>query len=266
MYSQILVNVGLTPEQSDIYLSLLTHGAQSAGQLAKSTKVQRTYIYKICQELITRGLIIQSKKDRGTTYSPMSPDHLLTYAEEQKTRSLQAQTALEGILHLLKEKYSSVEERPVITYYEGVTGIKKIYSDILLTKKDILLLRSIYDDKFPEIDKLVMEQIAKQVELGIHTRTITPLEKPTKEVYLNLDKQRFVNRHIVRNGLLKLPSQIIIYGSKVAIISLRSKIITTLIDNKDISDTFRQMFELEWELTQKEHDSITQGWDMAEKS
>lgn len=260
MLSEILECIGLTKEQVDIYLSLITHGAQSAGQLAKSTKVQRTYIYKICQELIKKGLITQSKKDRGTTFNPNSPDHLLAIAEEHKSKANQAQTALEGILSELKEKYSAIEEKPVITHYEGIEGLKKVYSDIIKTKKDILLFRSLYDDKYPEIDNLVSNHITKQIEAGIHTRTITPLEKDTKDIYLNSDHQRLVSRHIVRNSLFTLPAQIIVYGNKVAIISLRSKIISTLIDNKDICDTFRQLFELQWTLTENEHTDIIKNW------
>lgn len=51
MNNQSLINAGLSPEQADIYLSLLDHGPQTAISLAETTKVKRTYVYKICQEL-----------------------------------------------------------------------------------------------------------------------------------------------------------------------------------------------------------------------
>jgi hypothetical protein len=57
-----------------------------------------------------------------------------------------------------------------------------------------------------------------------------------------------------------LPAQIIVFGQKVAIISLKKSIIATLINNPDIADSFRQLFNLLWIGTESEHNEITSGW------
>jgi sugar-specific transcriptional regulator TrmB len=257
---EALINLGLSKEEADIYLSLLNKGEQGASELSKSTKVKRTYIYSVSASLIKKGLISQVKKGKTTVFNPMSPDKLLTLAHEKKQKAEQAEQTLEAILPNLKTKYEVVDNKPVVTYFEGIEGIKKVYKDILNTNEDILLYRSIYDDKNTDIDTIVLKQIEEQVKRGIKTRTITPLEKTTKNIFLNFDKSRLVERHIVRSSHLDLPAQIIIYGTKVALISLRKEIIVTLLDNLDISNTLRENFELIWELSEGDHKEITSGW------
>lgn len=257
---EALINLGLSTEEAEIYLSLLNKGEQGASELSKTTKVKRTYIYSVSASLIKKGLISQVKKGKTTVFNPMSPDKLLTLAHDKKQKAEQAEQTLEAILPNLKTKFEVVDNKPVVTYYEGVEGIKKIYKDILNTNESILLFRSIYDDKNSEVDSIVLKQIEEQVKRGIKTRTITPLEKSTKDTFLNFDSSRLVERHIVKSTHLDLPAQIIIYGSKVVLISLKKEIIVTLLDNSDIATTMRNIFELIWELSNNEHKKITSEW------
>lgn len=259
MNNDILINLGLSNEEAEIYLALLDKGELSAGELAKSTKVKRTYIYSVAAGLIKKGLISQTKKGKATVFVPLSPDKLLTLAEEKKQKAAQAEQTLEAILPTIKQKYLSIESKPLISSYEGISGLKKVYRDVLETKENILLFRSIYDDKRTDIDGVVTKQIEDQVKLGIETKTITPLESATKETFLNIDPERLVERRIVTTNF-NLPAQIIIYGSKIALISLKKEIVATTIDNEDITESFKQIFNLLWQLSEGEHKEIISKW------
>jgi sugar-specific transcriptional regulator TrmB len=253
MLSQILENIGLTPEQTDIYLSLVTSGTQSAGQLTKTTKVQRTYIYKVCQELIAKGLIAQTKKNRGTTFSPMSPDYLLTYAEVQKTKSVQAQVALEGILPTLKDKYGAIEERPVITYFEGVEGIKKVFKDIYSPKTEpvfgcVDLERSNIAVPGMIIKNLIPLRIKNNVHAkslladSVEAQTIHEKDKESLRESLLFDKQEY-----------PLPAEIDVYEDKVAMLSFaRGKFIGVLIQNRDIATSLKTIMKIAFESRNKD--------------
>lgn len=260
MNNQSLINAGLTPEQADIYLSLLDHGPQTAISLAKTTKVKRTYVYKICQELAHQNLVNIEQHGRTTTFSPTSPIAIQSQIDAKKNQINSAQLIFDNILPSLESKYRLIETKPTITYYEGVHGFKKIYSEIIKDKNDVLLFRSVFDDKNKETQDIINKALENQVRLKIHTQTITPIVSDTKKTYLNLDKKRLVNRHITRNPKFLLNSQIIIFGDKVAITSFKEKITSTIIDNKDISQTFRQIFYLLWDVTESEHKDIISSW------
>jgi sugar-specific transcriptional regulator TrmB len=247
MLSEILTNAGLTPEQADIYLSLLTHGTQSVGQLTKTTKVQRTYIYKVCQELIIRGLIAQTKKDRGTTFSPLSPDYLLSYSEEQKSKVQQAQAALEGILPTLKDKFSAIEEKPVITYFEGIEGIKKVYMDTIKVGKDIkaILQTSEVDDNIQTwLDKIYIKE---RLKLKLRAKVIVSSGK-WSERYRSKNDEFFRETILVPGDIFPFKHEVDIYGDKIAFINYKKgeSLIGIIVDNKQISKTMEALFDLAW--------------------
>ncbi|OGG09580.1 hypothetical protein A2154_01480 [Candidatus Gottesmanbacteria bacterium RBG_16_43_7] len=249
MTKDILTSVGLTPEQADIYLSLLTHGAQSASGLSKTTKVQRTYVYKICQELITQGLVNQSAKSRGATYMPLSPDHLLAIAEENKTKAATAVRALEGVLPELKSKYSVVEEKPVITYFEGIEGIKKIYGDTIKESKPILALV-----ETSKVDQRIYEWVTtvyvkKRIEHKIPVRAIVA-KGPKTRIYIGKNEKELRDTKTVPSEKFPFEHEINIYGDKLALINHKAgaKLIGIIVHNKIIASTFRSWFELSWGL------------------
>lgn len=260
MNKETLIKIGLSPEEAEVYLDLLEHGAESASVVASHTSVKRTYVYQVVKNLISRGLARELKEGKATKFEPSSPDVLLSLVEQKKSEANQAQILIENTLNELKTKYRAIESKPIIQSFEGINGLKRVYKDILEEKGDILLLRSIYDESKPDLAKTVSEQIKNQILRGIHVRTITPLVDSTQETFLKHDKERLVERHITHKQELSLPAQIIVYKTKVAIISLKKEIVATLIDNKDIADTFSVMFEFMWNHTEEEHTEITSKW------
>lgn len=263
MYDQVLQNLGLSPEQTAIYLTLLEKGPQGASQLAKNTQVKRTYVYNVVKSLASLGLASQEIKGKIATFSAASPDHLLTIAETQKQKANQAQQTLEASLTNLQKLYSAQEVRPVIRYYQGLTGIQKIYDDIIYEGQDIILFRSLYDDSLPELNSLLARQIKRQINAGIHVHTVTPYDpETTRRTFLELDPQRLIHRHIVASHKFALPAQIIIYGPKVALISLKrpQNLISTLIDNQDIANTLRVIFDYIWHASTPEHEHLVKSW------
>lgn len=251
--------LGLSSEKATLYLTLLNSGPQTAISLAKLSGIKRTYVYHLSQELAKENLIKLSQKGRTTFFTALSPDTLLARAEERQTQARLAMAGLESALPELQSKFHLSDAKPAVTYYEGVNGIKKLYQDINSNNQDIILLRSNEDSNDPEVLTLITDQLKRQIELGIHTRAITPLEEDTKETYLNQDKARLVDRHITKNRQFLLPSQIFVYGSKVALTSFKDKL-TTIIDNHEINQTFRQIFDLLWKYTEIEHESVVMSW------
>jgi len=246
MITDILTSVGLTNEEVEIYESLLANGAQTAGALAKTTKVQRTYIYKVTQALLKKGLLTINDTHGTTIYRPQSPDHLLAQAEEMKTRATQAQTALEGILPSLKNKYQAIEVKPVVTHYEGEEGNIKANLAVLAEKKDILaylLINPTIDTQMADFWK---EYYRIRVAENIHVRAITP-NTPEGIEYKKHDKDELRETKLVPKELFPVAIEKNIVGNKVVFFATKNGILTaTIIENKEIADSERALFELAW--------------------
>ena len=64
MEEKILANIGLTPEQIKIYLSLIESGLVSVKVISAKTGIGRAFTYKILAQLISLGLA-QKREDIG---------------------------------------------------------------------------------------------------------------------------------------------------------------------------------------------------------
>lgn len=246
MITEILTSVGLTKEEVELYESLLEHGAQTAGSLAKTTKVQRTYIYKVTQSLLKKGLISISETKGTTLYRPQSPDHLLSQAEDMKAKATQAQKSLEGILPSLKDKYQSIEIKPVVTHYEGEEGCIKANLAVLAEKKDILAYLLINPTIDTQLADFWKEYYDIRVRDNIKVRAITP---DTKDgiAFKKRDTDELRETMLVPKERYPFSIEKNIVGNKVVYFATRHGMLTaTIIENKEIADSERAFFELAW--------------------
>ena len=239
--------LGLGENELLIYNELLAKGDRDAGQIIDTTPIKRGTVYNNLKSLTEAGLIEQFDKNNVAHFRTVHPSKIeeILMRNEEKHKLTQASFA--GMLPSLISQYNLIHNRPGVRYYEGVLGLKKIYDDINKERKDICLIRSVYDNKGPEIDRIVISQISKQAKLGIKTRAITPLVDTTAETVEKLDKERLVERKIIEPGKLELPGQIIIYSDKVVITDMKISFISTLIQNENIKTTFQKLFDYIWE-------------------
>jgi hypothetical protein len=140
--------------------------------------------------------------------------------------------------------YSLVSEQPGITHYEGLDGIIKIYEDSLRTPKhsESMVMRSIYDSKdvWPYLEKY----LKRRAKLGVKNRTLSP---PTDYRSGQNDKELLRESRFLPAAKFSLTTEISIYGDKVSLIAMKKGLIGTVIQNKDVADTFRLIFNLLWD-------------------
>lgn len=257
MNNDYLIKAGLSPEQALVYEILVKNGELSARKVHQKTPLKRGLVYKVLDQLVAIGLTEKKEKiGKVATFFPAHPFKLRDLAKEKEAEAKEAQFALTSILPALISDFNLVSGQPGISFFEGIEGLTKIYDDIIDTGKDIILFRSIYDDDHPELGKLVERQIKRQIEKGIHTLALTPLAEDTPISVINGDEKNLVKRRIIRRDKFILDSQIIIYGQKVAIVSLKNKLISTIIDNEDINNTWRTIFQYIWEKAGPESDKM----------
>mgnify|MGYP001561312451 CR=1 FL=1 len=256
MQDSALINLGLSSEETAIYLSLLNNGPQSASSLSSSSKVKRTYVYAVTKSLASLGLVKEEKKGKTTIFIPLSPDHLLTLAEDQKQKSILAARNLENLLPSLKTKFAHQETKPVVTYYEGIEGIKKIYLDTLNLSLNNELFALVETSKVhPDIYQWVTKHYAsKRITAGIRVKAIVA-SGPKTETYTQLNKAELRETKVIDSKNFPFEHEINVYGHKLAIINHNKKTspLGIIIENEYIATTFRSWFNLTWSLLPSTH-------------
>lgn len=215
--------------------------------------LKRPTVYKILGTLIEKGLAEQDESGPIIQFSSKHPYAIKEFIDN-KIRSIKsADNELDAALPGLISTYNAKSSKPGVRYLEGTEGFKKIYEDILDTKQDVLIFTSPQDTTNPEIDAIIDTNIKKQKKLGIKTRAFVNPEFIDSQKTLSQLLENNIEPHVVPNQALALPSQILIYGDKVAIVSLKGEIISTLIDNKNIGQSLKMIFEYTWKLSQAAH-------------
>lgn len=107
----LLKELGLTSNQTYIYLQLAKKGKARAGELIKSTGFHRNIVYGTLEELTEKRLVISSKEN-GVLIYKISDPHRLVAEQEEKVR-----LAKDAVEELSKYKKEATPQQIII--YEG---------------------------------------------------------------------------------------------------------------------------------------------------
>ncbi len=120
----LLVRLGLSEEESKIYLALLHGGKASISDLSKSTGLYRPMIYKLLPSLYSKQLIAQQRVGKRTYYVAENPAQL-------KLLVGKLSDDLESVAEELFQSYRNGKQRPVIKNFEGREGIRRVYEEMM---------------------------------------------------------------------------------------------------------------------------------------
>ena len=246
MHKEQLSIIGLSDDQITVYEALLKVGAAQAGRISLLTNLKRPHVYKILDRLIELEIVTKDDTTKVSKYIPNHPTKLISLIEKKRKEIDSAEKSLNSSIDEMISNYNFVSQKPNVQFFEGSKGLVKLYDDINTSKEDIHLFRSPYDQKNKSLESIITKQIHKQVELGIKTFAITPLNEGNREKAPKFDPDRMVERRIIPEVEFKIPAQIVIYKNKVGITSYKKGVFTTIIDNADISDTFKKIFDQLW--------------------
>lgn len=240
-------------------------GEGSASMIAKKTKLPRTTVFDTLTKLSKKGLLHRFKKFGQYTFSCEDEDVLMKYALKEQQRWMNNQVIVEKILPLLHNLRSPYSPAPTIRFYEGAVEISAIYEDILKTGEDLLLYRSLFDQDDEQLSAFLSQYIPKQVKKGIKVRALTPLTESTAEHIEKLDKKLLMERRVLDPKEFSLPAQIILYGKKAAIITHKHHIFGTVIEDEDVVQTLRIIFELVWKQAESFHTKFIESLNAPKK-
>ncbi|TAK05171.1 hypothetical protein EPO33_04315 [Patescibacteria group bacterium] len=246
-----LRSLGFTDSEAKTYLTSVETGPSSVQDLARKARISRVTAYAAIEELMRSGLMSTVQRGKKQLYQAESPERLRAVAQE-RARSMQALAAeIDDAVADLKLVQRG--EKPVVKLFEGKEALKAIQGDLLTS--GIKSLDEIYngDDLF-SLYRDEEELIPTKVELG---------KRKTYARTIMQSKQRRLGVHAL-NPVLTLPADapefhgdILVYGDKVALTSLRGKQISVLIESADIAQTMRAMYELLWRALEKNQSPTT---------
>lgn len=243
MDTTIIRKAGLTESQAKGYVALIENGSLTPAELATKTNETRTNAYAVADKLIQLGLA--TKKDgKPAKYTAMHPSSLEALAEKRRKAVIQNEQAVKGSLAPLIDLFYANTEMPGTQTFQGIEGIKSVYTDTLKTGQDIYLVRTVAD-----VPDLGLEYLntyrAARAAANIHTYALTPDTKTGRyNAESGEDKAMLFHRTFFPNDTYDAPVEIDIYGNKVALIAFSETQIATVITSPLIAEAMRQLLRL----------------------
>jgi len=173
----ILTNLGLTQNESAVYLAFLKHKETTAAEIARILHMDKSSCYRAVETLIAKSLLITIPKKRGTTHTAVAPEVLKELHRQQISQLKQQESELDlFISQLLKQDESSRN-----TFIKVETGIEAIRNgmdqNLEAAKKSTKLIKEFYRLSFPYFQdpdhiKWVNEFLKRRLAAGVSIRQI----------------------------------------------------------------------------------------------
>lgn len=247
MSNTLLTSIGLSEKESLLYELLLKMGEKSVTQLAKQAGVKRATAYHILYELEKKGLVKKRDIGKKIHFQLEPPDKLLQVADTKLKDYERARKELSDFIPDLTASYILTVEKPVVTTFEGVRGLKEIYMDTLRDKQPVYAVLTTATVE-PELFKWLTTYYGKaRAKAGIPAKVIVSSGTWAEE-YERKDEEELRETIQVPHQLFPFKHEVDIYGNKVAFINYKKgdPLVGVVINNADIAKTMKAWFDLAW--------------------
>jgi sugar-specific transcriptional regulator TrmB len=233
--NSLLEKIGLSKNESEIYLALLDLGPSSISKISEKTAIHRPLIYKTLPDLLEKKLISQTQKGKQIMYVAEPPNRLESIFDDLKYQFFE-------LLPDLEDTYDSNNKKPKVRFLEGKDGTKRVFDDVVRSLKsgDTFYRYSSSINGKEKKDRYLPRTYlkirdAKKLERMVITNSQTAKNKQEK-----LD--RFIKVMPEDSGAFDYNITQIIYGERVAFIDYNSET-ALVIESKNIADFQKHIFK-----------------------
>ena len=247
MDTKWLEEIGLTGNESLVYLGLFKLGACKAHDLIRETGLHKSRVYDSLERLLEKGLVSSTMVEGVKYFAVLDPEHLLDFIEERKKRletlRMEAKKALPAMIALREGKKPRAEAQVLF----GVEGFKTMRRDLLQhTQGEHLMIGAIARE--PRVMPVFFSWYTKQRILKKIKQRV--LFQQTTDSPAFLQGKLFQSRYLPPE--VAVPAVINIYGDRVVNVLWKGNYpLCFMLVNQDIADAYREYFEVLWKISAK---------------
>lgn len=245
--AEILTSAGLSDGESQVYLKLLETGRTSASTLAREMSMARGVVYFILEQLEKKGLVVRLPNGKRFLYQAKHPSELLALIDRKKHELESSKASIGSIIPMLSEMYSSTSVKPVVSYFGGVEGVKKVYLDTLKVGETIYA--AMHSGRVNmDVHKWVREKyVPERVNRGIKAKVIMSANERV-EIFKKENKEKLREMIVVDSDIFHVKMEVNIYGNKVGFISSHADadLFGVIIDSPFVAQSMLALWKLAW--------------------
>ena len=233
METKKLEQIGLTRNQSLVYLSLLKLGSTTAQEVMKDSGLHSSRVYESLEKLQEIGLASYVIKGFKKYFQASAPQRLMEYLDEKKHMVSQLLPELESMVGMKREQITA-------QIYKGKEGLKSIHSEMLKECKDVYLIGAkglVFKELQYFMPHFEKEREKKKIRLHLIYDSLSAMNLEKKRV-----KRKFLDGKAFPKGYAS-SAVVNVFGSKTAIVLWDKKYPTGfMIENEGVASAFRRWF------------------------
>src|SRR3989344_4638179 len=230
MYEELLKKIGLTTNETKVYLALLCGGKQTTGTIIK---------------LADKGLIKTVKENNVKQFLPNNPETLLNYLADKEKEIHKEQTAIQQLLPTLKNLIHQEKNPEDVSYIKGIEGLQPVIYHLLTTAKRLRFMGA-RSDKAERYNTFWKTWHQERVKRKLKAQVIFS-DKNTS--YWKFFKQLSYTE--TREILSFSPAVIMIIDEHVFILSYEGELTCIHIISTAIATSFNNFFDSLWNYAQQ---------------
>jgi len=237
MIEEYLREIGLSKNETKIYLALLELGPSTIGEISSKTKIHRRNVYDSVDQLKEKGFVSWTIKNNRKYFEAANPQRIADILNERKEKLL-------SILPQLINKRKNTKDSQNVRVYTGLEGRKLIFEDKLRYKSEQLVLGA-HEPSERSNRYMVPLFHKKRIRKKIPLKMLFPENQI--EAARRFRKLKYVKVRIIPNKF-NSPIAINIYANKVAFLldSGKESPLSILIEDKNLSNNFKNYFFTLW--------------------
>lgn len=235
---------GFDEKETQVYLAGLELGPTTVLELARRTRLARTTLYPILEDLRQRGFFRYGKQKRKSVYIAESPAMLAKIFHSREKQ-------FENIVTKLEALRGTVHEGAGVVLFEGGEGFRQLWQKIFKSgvKEYRIITSGVGMLEFVHEPYLIKYIIAERMRRGIKSLQLIT-DTPAARKIIAKDKTELRESRLLPAGV-EVPATIIIFGNEVAFITTRRENTMILVASGEAAVTHRTIFDLLWQTSNK---------------
>jgi sugar-specific transcriptional regulator TrmB len=241
---EALKSAGLTEKEAVAYLDLLTYGESRTGKICGRTGIPSSYIYGILDSLVKKGLVNFKVVNNIKVFRASDPE-ALAYLFEEKEKEIRGEK--KELLRSISKLKAVQPVMPRLTdfrYFEGIRGVKSLYSEIIGSwkKGDEYYIASAPWESFRKLEAFFIDVV--------HKKRVR--DKVKLKIIINRNSEKWGMRRKrmplteVRYLDIDTKTEYGVLNDYFFLVTYAAKPYGLLIKDKNFADTYKVFFDLLW--------------------
>ena len=245
METETLEKIGLTKNESIVYLTLVKSGTIKTAEILKKSGLNSGRIYDTLESLKHKGLISESNINGIKHFTASPPNQLKEFFQKKLNQLKQEEPIIEEAIPQLNLLRNTSIESSRATIYTGLRGLKTAVDEAFerMGKDDEILAMGVTSLKDEKINRFWVNWSPKRINKKIVAKHL--FSEPSK-FYNEFKKMKYTETKILK-GIT--PVTIDIFGTKtVLIMNYKEPISCILIQDENTVQSFKQFFFQLWKI------------------